>query len=465
MLRRPSKALCRSYHATPRREILPVLGAVTVFVIGRYSWRALKRMDAEWEDYQWELQQYEKSKARDAETPLSKTVAIDFGSVYSKLAVSYPKPELVVTREGDRYIFNGILYDEDAGTGNEAILRGRFAMEKFHFPSNASQCSVLLPWVTLDTDQAQTIVNNVLGPSLDEVLVRLGFGDDNTAPDSTPLRSVVTVPANYLYSDSYRNAFADLAPVFVPDPVAAIWGAQHASLLPSEQDKKGRTTVVVDIGGLITQLSLVQKDVVIASVAFPWGGERWVQLIIDLLQKEGQSDLSDGRSLTALQVHARNALAELSSRTRVHVHVPYLFPDPTKHHLDTEVARQVVEQAIMEDVRDVLVAAAHEKSALSSSLPNPTNLASFWTSALTQLLELSAKTPMDVDHFLLVGGASRFPIVQSSFDVALYNILGPTTGKFILPEKSLIQELTVTGASTMLPSYGYSVDDGLFRLE
>jgi hypothetical protein len=36
----------RSY-ATPKQEILPLVGAAAVLLIARYSWKALQRMDDE----------------------------------------------------------------------------------------------------------------------------------------------------------------------------------------------------------------------------------------------------------------------------------------------------------------------------------------------------------------------------------------------------------------------------------
>jgi hypothetical protein len=50
--------------ASSRITIDPLIGAAVIFGVGRYSWKALKRMDDEWEDYQWDLQQFDKQRAK-----------------------------------------------------------------------------------------------------------------------------------------------------------------------------------------------------------------------------------------------------------------------------------------------------------------------------------------------------------------------------------------------------------------
>ncbi|GAX13644.1 hypothetical protein FisN_14Lh345 [Fistulifera solaris] len=457
---RQSLATQRFYHATARREILPLVGVATVFVLGRYSYKAWKRMDEEWEDYQWQLRQYEKQMLQNTEAETTtKTIAIDLGSIYTKLATNYPKPEVIATREGDRHFFNGIVYKDGV-----VEAQGRSAMEKFSYsPSSA----VTLPWNVIsssssDPEQAAKIVEDVLGLALDETLDRIGYNPEST---STALRSVVTVPAVYLRSDVYSAAFANVATTFLPEPVAAVWGAQWKSLLPTEEGRVGRTTLVVDVGGKSMALSMVQKDVVLSSITLPWGGERWIEIMVDLLRKESSEPLEDERSLTALQTHARMALAELSAKSRADIHVHYLFADPTKHHLDTSISRSVLEKAIKDDVKEYLVQAAQTESALSPHMPPPTDLSSLFTSSLTQLLEFSQKTPMNVDHILLLGGAARAPVIASSLGSALYALMGAEfSQKLVVPDNTLLPELTVLGASTMLPTYTYAIDEGLVRL-
>jgi molecular chaperone DnaK (HSP70) len=465
---------------------LPLLGLAGIVVIGRYSYKALKRMDAEWNDYQWELLQYERRsmvKQQQSSLAHTKTVAIDLGSIYTKIAASYPTGDVVVTRQGDRSLFNGIVYDD----GHEPV-RGRQALERYYYSSlnsipnsEAAPCPVTLPWNVLISNgtNGRSVVTDVLTPALVDVLERMDYKkqeNDMEASSSSPtlLRSVVTVPTAFLpQSARYSAAFADVgASTFLPESVAAIWGAQSKSLLPgfdNDDDKKlPSTTLVVDVGGLSSQLSVVQKDKILGSLSLPWGGERWIQLLMDLMTHDKPS-IQDARSLAALQMQARSAVTELSSKSRVHIHVPYIFSEPGDHHLDTTMARHVWEQAIQHDIRDRLVFELKEadSSVWSPHLPSPTDMESLWTSTATQVLELAGKLPTNIDHVLLVGGASRAPLVTASLQKALYNMMGPDAQKkLVVPESALAPELTVLGAATLLPNYEYSLESGgLYRRE
>jgi hypothetical protein len=67
----------------------------------------------------------------------------------------------------------------------------------------------------------------------------------------------------------------------LPDPVAAVWGAQHHNLLPVDKDPKhSKTFLVLDVGGYVTQLSIVQKDIVLNHFTLQWGGETPIELLV-----------------------------------------------------------------------------------------------------------------------------------------------------------------------------------------
>jgi molecular chaperone DnaK (HSP70) len=489
----------RSFHATPRREIVPLIGAAVIFGVGRYSWKALKRMDDEWEDYQWDLQQYDKQRAKagDPALDLSRTIAIDLGTVYTKMAKSHPKPEVLISREGDRAFFNGILYPESDRSNANAAQRGRAALERFYFETNDQDHGddtkkVRMPWRMLveaggadtsstATDHAAKTVSDVLTPALTEALDRLD-GDYQ----QKQLRTTVTVPVQLTHNTVYASAFAkdNLLPnlpnhattVLLPDPVAAVWGAQHHNLLPVDKDPKhSKTFLVLDVGGYVTQLSIVQKDVVLNHLTLQWGGETPIELLVGLLAKESPSPVADARSLAALQTQARVAVAELAGKSRVAVHVPYLFADPNNHHLDTTISRPVLEQEIQADIRNRLVSsiianqvdhASDGLLVLSPHMPSPTDLQSLWTSAVTQLLEISQQTPMSLDHILLVGGGFKSPATVESARAALYALMGPdAVNKTVVPDSSVVSELTALGAASMLPGYEYNMESGLHRIQ
>eukprot|EP00977_Amphora_coffeiformis_P021384 scaffold9272_cov195-Amphora_coffeaeformis.AAC.1 len=399
----------RQYHTTERREILPILAVGGLLVIARYSYRAMNRLEEEWEDYQWQLQKYErKHGAIDASVHSIQTLAIDLGTVYSKIASSHVgttagKAEVVVSREGDRYFFNGVVLEDE-----EHAVLGRKALERFFFPEGEQVVSsVKLPWAGLLTDDPNVgdLVSKVISPVLQETLERLECKQEAT-------RFVVTVPCLLAHTNGFQAAFQSLASEsstsFVPDAVAAVWGAQTKGLIPMDEDGKANKILVVDVGGYLTQLSIVEKDRLQSSLVFPWGGETLVEKAVGVLKEQAPAPIADERALSVLQVQARTAVSELATKMQVPVHAHYIFATPGKHHLDTTLSRSVLEQAVQSEISEL--ATTDDMGSLSKHMPTPTNLEMLFLSMVTELLERNNEIPQKVDKILLVGGASRFPL-------------------------------------------------------
>ena len=128
------------------------------------------------------------------------------------------------------------------------------------------------------------------------------------------------------------------------------------------------------------------------------------------------------------------------------------------------MARSVFDQAVQDYVRDTLVEQMIATDDLSPHMPPPVDLTSLWTSVLTQVLEQSATLPAAIDSVLLVGGGAKSRIAQETVGTALQMLMGSdATNKLKRPDPSVLSELTVLGAATLLPSFGYSVHDGLVR--
>jgi molecular chaperone DnaK (HSP70) len=466
--RRPPQQT-RAYHTTERREILPLIGVAGILLIARYSYRAVHRMEEEWEEYEWKLQQYERrhgSSVTSEESVSVRTLAIDLGTVYTKMASSTletkGKAEVVVSREGDRYFFNGLIVEDDEGSA----VGGRKALERFFFPRSdegGNVTTVQLPWASLLTSNPNThkLVSQVIAPVLQETLERLESTD-------VKMRYVITVPSLLANSEDFRKVFTSLSsesePTIVPDPVAAVWGAQSQGLIPMDDGDKPNKILVVDLGGYLTQLAIVEKDRLQSSLVFPWGGETLVERAVDVLSAQSPHAVEDDRALSALQVQARAAVAELQTSLQVPVHVPYIFATPGDHHLDTTLSRSVLEQAVQSEISEL--ATTDDMGSLSPHLPTPTNLESLFLSMITELLERNNEIPQNIDHIMLVGGASRFPLVRQSLIQAV-SLLMPAeeASAKLVHDAPASPELTVLGGANMLPTYNYDMDRGLVRIE
>ena len=411
----------RSFHSTRQQEIVPLLAAgAVVFMIGRYSYKALQRMDIEWEDYQWELQQYERSRLKQsAEASLPTTIGVDLGSIYLKLAHSHshdPQPQLVVTSQGDRYRFSGMITSDD-----DTVVTGRPALEKFYYRASSSSTTsdgaegaVVVPYelltstTTIGTDDAARVAQKVVVPAVKEAMDHVALAakqspsssspsESDSSDDQSPLiRTVLTLPPK-LYNDHYDTIFDNYfllqegnnqgnTTVTIPDPVAAVWGAQTMGLLPTPNSKAAAPVIlVVDVGGTATTLSLVQHDVVLTSSTINrLGGETFVQQLVDRIVTEASSSSSsasgiqdDAMSLVLIQQQARDSVMELVQKSQTKVHIPFLFMgrNPDDPHLDMTVSRVALEQAFEDSVRDAIIPeleADNDNAVLSSAMPAPT---------------------------------------------------------------------------------------------
>ena len=256
-------------------------------------------MDEEWEDYQRDLQRYEKYLARTGSSK-GAVVAVDVGTMFAKIAINQ---SVVVSREGDRSVFNGLIYDDNGNDDASPVLRSRSALERFFYEKGGEPCPVRLPWVEMGgpclagtvpleggglerrRQQHPHVVSDTISPALAETLDRV---------NETLVRMVATVPAAPSGGEdaAFYNAFARALEevgdrgtshgvVILPDPVAAVWGAQAKGMLPDDDDddedsslNKGASkttataasaTLVVDVGALVSQVAVVHRDVVASS--------------------------------------------------------------------------------------------------------------------------------------------------------------------------------------------------------
>lgn len=454
------------------------MAGLAVLLVGRYSWKALNRMDQEWEDYLWELQRYERQRlkhASAAEMPI--TIGVDVGTFYLKLSrMNGNQPELIETAQGDRYRFNGLVVQQDGGSRD--IITGKTALEKFYYPLG-DKSNVILPYVDLHQNShsdAATLVQNVFVPAVSEAMERVAsdMNEDDDSKPHRPLRTVLALPPVFFkrYGESFFRNFHDDShhTITVPEPVAAIWGAQEKGILPTPQSKEESTssTLVIDVGGLTTTISLVQEDKLTYFVnLYQVGGESLVQQLVNrILAEAGDENMAhDPMSLTLIQSSARSSVLELVNKSQSNVHIPFLYMGrrPDNPHLDTTISRTVLEQAVQNAWNTETVPQLLEEGVLSSSLPPPTGATALFTSAITKVLEESNQLPTNIERILLVGGGSKHRLFEEACKESIFALLGPMANaeKLVLPESSLRSELTALGAASLLPNFDYDFDKGL----
>lgn len=210
----------RSYHATPSRQILPLV-ALGVGVVSVYSYRALKQMDDDWEEYYEKLEDYRRITGEDPEiasdvssgaaaatrrgddnmSSLFKggTLAVDMGTSKLKLASKAPssKPAIVVDREGARSTPSFVWIN------NDDVLVGRMAEGRLYDSKggNVMRPSEILA-SDITTNEAEAIQQSIrmaCSNALEQVL----GGQSVTKNQSTP-SPLFVLDESMAYSGAYN---------------------------------------------------------------------------------------------------------------------------------------------------------------------------------------------------------------------------------------------------------------------
>ena len=502
----------RCYSTTPRREIIPIIAVGLAAVTIRYSYKALQRMDAEWEDYEEELREYKLSQGLDpdADLPSSSspagagntasgnstatyfkngTIGIDLGTTNLRIAHASPttsfKPHVIVDREGGRATPNSIYYEHD-GT---AVV-GRLAHSKLHErpvgdvlnPHDMMRAEVeddnLLPAV-------EEVVRNAARDALEQALGSGGgsnsrekgalFAIDSSLSGGYDVRPVFAYPAPSLghadeadvYKNRYEAAVYTLSEPtgiasFVQEPVAAVLGAVRENLMTAPKEP----ILVLDVGGTVTSASLVAPDAsssqgydVTHSLRLDGlGGETLVDALVSHLcrffYEQPAEQVTDGMALQRLYDASRAAVLEISGgKDRVQVNIPYLSVDEKMQprHLDVGVSKVVLEH----EIKDILKSRQQqyqEQGVLSKSMSQASDLTSLLSSIIMRLLEESGSNPFALEKILIAGGGARSPIVQMSIKGALEGLGGPqlaASDKLIVPPGELVEEIVVLGTAAV----------------
>jgi len=245
-------------------------------------------------------------------------------------------------------------------------------------------------------------------------------------------QAVITVPA--YFTDAQRQATKDAGQIAGLE-VLRIINEPTAAALAYGTDKGGENKILVfDLGGGTFDVSVLDvgiEDGVIEVLATSgekiFGGDDWDQKIMDLmvteLRKSDGIDLSkDKMALQRLREAAEKAKIELSSMSETSISLPFITADSSgPKHMEMTLTRARFEE-ITRPLLDRVV--------------EPTRRA---------LID-SGLTREEISKVLLVGGATRMPMVQKK----IVELLGKDPTKGINPDECVaagaaIQAAILTG--------------------
>jgi molecular chaperone DnaK len=249
-------------------------------------------------------------------------------------------------------------------------------------------------------------------------------------------KAVITVPA--YFNDSQRQATKDAGKIAGLEVLRIINEPTAAALAYGLDKKKNETILVFDLGGGTFDVSVLDVGDGVIEVRSTngdthLGGDDWDQALVnwiaDDFKKDSGIDLrADRQALQRLREAAEKAKIELSSVMETEINLPYITADASgPKHLQMKVTRARFEQLTEE---------------LVERLRNPFNAA---------LKDANLKAS-GVDEVVLVGGASRMPMVQE----LVRSLTGKEPHKGVNPD-----EVVSIGAAIQAGVLGGEVKDVL----
>jgi molecular chaperone DnaK len=209
-------------------------------------------------------------------------------------------------------------------------------------------------------------------------------------------QAVITVPA--YFNDSQRQATKDAGKIAGLEVLRIINEPTAAALAYGLDKKENETILVWDLGGGTFDVSVLEVGEGVIEVKSTngdthLGGDDWDQSIVDWIadefRKEQGIDLrQDRQALQRLKEAAEKAKIELSSILETEINLPFVTADASgPKHLQMKLTRSKFEQ-------------------LTESLVERCR------GPFQRALADAKLEPADIDEVVLVGGATRMPMIQ-----------------------------------------------------
>jgi len=209
-------------------------------------------------------------------------------------------------------------------------------------------------------------------------------------------QAVITVPA--YFNDSQRQATKDAGQIAGLEVLRIINEPTASSLAYGLDKEEDETILVFDLGGGTFDVSILDVGEGVVEVRATsgdtfLGGDDWDQRIVDYVADEFKKDQGidlrqDRQALQRLQEAAEKAKVELSTVLETEINLPFVTADASgPKHLQIKLTRAKLEQ-LTED--------------LVQQCQGP----------FEQALEDANLAANDLDEVVLVGGATRMPMIQ-----------------------------------------------------
>ena len=345
---------------------------------------------------------------------MAKIIGIDLGTTNSVVAVMEAgDPVVITTAEGGRLVPSVVAF-----TKSGERLVGQTAKRQAVVNSENTVYSIKRfmgrRMDEVEEERKMVSYETVKGGS-DDVRVKIPMNDREYTPQEISAmvlgklktdaeaylgenvtRAVITVPA--YFNDSQRQATKDAGKIAGLEVMRIINEPTAAALAYGLDKKENETILVFDLGGGTFDVSLLEVGDGVVEVKATngdthLGGDDWDQRILNWIADEFMKDQGielrdDRQALQRLREAAEKAKIELTSVTETDVNLPYVSADASgPKHLQMKLTRARFEQ--MSD--DLL-----------NRIKGP----------FQSVLKDGGMQASEVDEIVLVGGATRMPMVQ-----------------------------------------------------
>jgi molecular chaperone DnaK len=345
---------------------------------------------------------------------MAKIIGIDLGTTNSVVAVMEGgDPTVISTAEGGRLCPSVVAFNK-----NGERLVGQTAKRQAVVNSENTVYSIKRfigrHFDEVETERGMVSFETTRGPS-EDVRIKIPVNNKEYTPQEisamvlaklktdaesylgeTVTKAVITVPA--YFNDSQRQATKDAGKIAGLEVMRIINEPTAAALAYGLDKKDNETILVFDLGGGTFDVSLLEVGDGVVEVKATngdthLGGDDWdhriVNWVADEFKKEQGIDLrGDRQALQRLREAAEKAKIELSSVAETEINLPFISADASgPKHLQLKLTRATFEQ-LSED--------------LVERIRGPFN----------SVLKDAKMETAQVDEVVLVGGATRMPMVQ-----------------------------------------------------
>ena len=347
---------------------------------------------------------------------MSKIVGIDLGTTNSVIAVLEGGDSTVIptaeggrlcpsvvafTKTGERLVGQVAKRQATVNPDNTVYSIKRLMGRRYDDPE-VEKARKILPYKIVEGPAGDArvhipVTGKTYTPQEISAMILQKLKRDAEAYLGEPVRqAVITVPA--YFNDSQRQATKDAGRIAGLE-VLRIVNEPTASSLAYGLDKKELETILVfDLGGGTFDVSVLEVGEGVVEVKSTsgdtfLGGDDWDQRIADYVADEFKKDQGidlrgDRQALQRLREAAEKAKVELSTVTETEINLPFITADASgPKHLQMKLTRAKLEQLTEDLVQRCRV-------------------------PFEQAISDAGLTASDINEVVLVGGATRMPMIQ-----------------------------------------------------